>query len=408
MVNVDKIIIFTQSGAPIVLFDFSNQEMVVDESLLSGFLSAIDGFSTQLFKSSSNQFSIDTGNSILSLIKSDNIVLTCIADSNITNIADKIQKILRDFESKHDTDSGLIHSPDEFWDTRHALIRALYRIPISEDWIAVFNFSHQKYKEYETHYPHIFSKSNKADVKTLLEKTSMEKEALYTILNAAYYDGVLSFENMLEERDYVHSDASISKLLNSNSEDYKYFKSKYVSINLPNFVQDLDCAIRIKELMKKYGSQALDLVKEMFDKKYMSLIEESNRRIYIVIDLIAEIIEIISDLGNKKKTVELVRNALTELNDPAITHKIDFSHEEAKIIKDSCYAEALSENEINQITNKWVALLKILIEANYAKYKSKLIERIYEHFSQGYLNLSHTNDLILLDPILMLLEKYMK
>jgi hypothetical protein len=181
MVNVDKIIIFTQAGAPIVLFDFSNQDMVVDESLLSGFLSAIDGFSTQLFRSSSKQFSIDTGKSILSLIKSDKIILTCIADSNITNIGDKIQRILRDFESKHDVDSVVIHSPEEFWDTWHALILSIYRVPISQERIVVFNPSHSKFNDYLAHYPNIFSLSGKIEVKTLLEQTKIIKEDLYTI-----------------------------------------------------------------------------------------------------------------------------------------------------------------------------------------------------------------------------------
>ncbi len=407
MVNVDKIIIFTQAGSPIVLFDFSNQQMVVDESLLSGFLSAIDGFSTQLFRSSSKQFSIDTGKSIISLFKTEKIILTCIADANISNIGDKIQKILSEFESKHSVDSALVRDPEEFWDTRHALIRAIYRIPISEDWIVVFNNNHAKYKEYLTHYPKIFSESAKIDVRSLLEKIALQKEMLYTILNAGYYDGVLTFENMLEERDYVHSNASISKLLNAQSEDYKYFKAKYPSINLATIIQDLDCAVRIKELEKKYGNNTLNFAKEMFEKNYINLIEENNRRIYIVMDLISEILQIITDLGNKKKTLELMKNALSELNDPAITHKFDLTGDDAKITKDSCYADALTESEITQITNKWLALLKILIEANYAKYKSKFIDRIYEHFTQGYLNLSHNNDLVLLDPILLLLEKYM-
>ncbi len=408
MVNVDKIIIFTQSGSPIVLFDFSNQQMVVDESLLSGFLSAIDGFSTQLFRSSSKQFSIDTGKSIISLFKTDKIILTCIADANLTNLGDKIQKILSEFENKHHVDGVLVRDAEEFWDTRHALIRAIYRIPISEDWIVIIKKDQPKYSEYLTHYPVIFSQTEKSDVRSLLDKTKFQKETLYTILNAGYYDGVLNFENMLEERDYIHASASISKLLNASSDDYKYFKAKYPSINLTMLIQDLDCAIRIKDLEKKHGNQALNLVKEMFDKKYIELIEEDNRRIYIVMDLISEIIQIINELGNKKKTFEFMKNALIELNDPAITHKFDLSGEDAKITKDSCYAESLSESEITQITNKWLSLLKIIIEANYAKYKTKLIDRIYEHFTQGYLNLSHTSDLQLLDPILLLLEKYMK
>ena len=50
MVHVEKVILFDTGGVPVVLYDFNQNQLVLDEMLLSGFLSAISGFSLELLK----------------------------------------------------------------------------------------------------------------------------------------------------------------------------------------------------------------------------------------------------------------------------------------------------------------------------------------------------------------------
>jgi L-rhamnose mutarotase len=408
MITVDKVIIFTIYGNPIVLFDFNSEQMVVDEMLLSGFLSAIDGFSSQLFQSNSKQMSIDTGKGIISLFKNDKIIITIIADTNLVRMADEIHKIIEYFSRTHDTDSSLMHSPEEFWEARQKLIRVLYRIPISEDWIVVFNPNASKSQQYMSHYPEIFTSISKTEIKSLPIYMNMEKESLYTILNAAYHDKVIIFENMIEGRDYVFGAEKITKILNTNSDDYRILRNSFPKTNIAAIIQDLSCAVRVKEILDTHGQQSSDLIHYLFENEYIHLVDETNRRIYISMELALGIINIVNTLTNKKKVQDTVKNALIELNDPGVTHKFEFQNDEVKIIKDACYADVLTEMEIQDLMKKWVDLSKLLIEAFYPKFKNKLIEKIYEFFTQEYLNNAHSYDLGVLDSILALLEKYMK
>lgn len=59
--QVEKAFVFDQYGLAKVMFDFNQNQLVLDEILLSGFLSAIDGFSQNIFQNKSSHFVIDTG-----------------------------------------------------------------------------------------------------------------------------------------------------------------------------------------------------------------------------------------------------------------------------------------------------------------------------------------------------------
>ena len=67
MRKIDKVIIFDSCGLAKVMFDFNENQLILDEVLLSGFLSAIDGISQSIFQGNSSYFVINNGDTFLVL-----------------------------------------------------------------------------------------------------------------------------------------------------------------------------------------------------------------------------------------------------------------------------------------------------------------------------------------------------
>ncbi|MHA1791620.1 MAG: hypothetical protein ACTSVI_03180, partial [Promethearchaeota archaeon] len=77
--DISSIIIFTKHGIPIVMYDLTEDKLLVEPALISGFLSAIEQFSGEIFNKDSSYFSIEYGGKKISIFrnpKDDSVAIT--------------------------------------------------------------------------------------------------------------------------------------------------------------------------------------------------------------------------------------------------------------------------------------------------------------------------------------------
>ncbi|WP_457558436.1 hypothetical protein [Candidatus Harpocratesius sp.] len=405
--QVEKAFVFDQYGLAKVMFDFNQNQLVLDEVLLSGFLSAIDGFSQNIFQNKSTHFVIDNGSQKISLFKSEGLIIAIISDQDLIIYKDQILSLLSYFASNYPMDSSSRQDPEVYEDFKIKLIYILFRKPISLDWIPVLDINDQNLSEW-VHLKHKFPFLTEIDGKTEIQnlpRFSREKEeTILEVFNYCFYQKMLHFDMMIEHRDYICGSEKLINLINGKSDEYKILKNKYQDFELIELFTDLKSHQAVFRLQSKYGEGILDVLNSLEQSGYIIIIPDNQRKILLLVDLIEEFLQILQSIVKPKKFTVDLRFLLDKIDFPEITSRIQMDAKLIWIKKDNILNVYSTASEMAHFMDIWIIFERTLVDFYYSKYKRQLNTILHEKLMNHYLNIIHPQDLVILNPLLSAIE----
>ncbi|MCF2139985.1 MAG: hypothetical protein K9W44_08020 [Candidatus Lokiarchaeota archaeon] len=405
--QVEKAFVFDQYGLAKVMFDFNQNQLVLDEILLSGFLSAIDGFSQNIFQNKSSHFVIDTGSQKISLFKSEGLIIAIISDQDLILYKDQILSLLSYFASNYPIDSNSRQDPELYEDFKIKLIYILFQKPISVDWIPVLDINDQnisEWKHLQQKFPILTEVDGKTEIQNLPGFSRDQEQTILEVFNYCSYQQMLHFDMMIEERDYVCGSEKLIDLLNGKSNEYKILKNKYQSFEFIDLLSDLKSHQAVFRLQSKYGKDILDVLNGLEQSGYIILIPDNQRKILLLVDLVEEFLQILQSIVKPKKFSVDLRFLLDKLDFPEITSRIQIDSRPIWIKKDDILSQYSTPNEMAHFMDIWITFERTLVDFYYSKYKRQLNTIIHEKLINHYLNIIHPQDLNILNPFLTAIE----
>lgn len=404
MLQVDKIVMFNNGGVPIVLFDFNKGELVVDETLLSGFLSAIDGFSLELFQNQSSHFLIDNGIYKISLFKRSKVVMAAISSVSLMDLKPEFDNLLKYFENTYPIGTIFTSDVEIYEDFRVKLIRTLFYLPIAEDWIPSFKENANKIQELKNKYPVLNEIDGNKSIYDLSDFNQEDSEKVYEILNFAHFEGAIDFEYVIEPKDYVIGTKRLQEILTGNPDEYKKLKQQYSEINLIDLIKDLAIPLRVHEIQEKYNDKVTEILKSLYDDEYLEILDEKFRQILIIMDIINDLLGMLQKLDSKGIVLKFVKETVNSMDEPDIISRINFEGNNVSINKANFYSKFLDQKAITKIAELWLNFLMQLIDKFYPKFKDKLNQMMFNRLTEHYMQFIHNKDMKVLDSVLMKFE----
>ncbi len=143
----------------------------------------------------------------------------------------------------------------------------------------------------------------------------------------------------------------------------------------------------------------------MYDNDYLKLVDEEERRIFILIDILNDLIEILNKLMDREKLIPRLQKHIKEISNITIESQFDFKNDKIQIKKSKIFLDIFTDDEIKEINEHWKTISIKLIEEFYQKFKKKLISHFQTLILEKYIPNTHEKDLDLIDPLLLKLEK---
>ncbi len=227
----------------------------------------------------------------------------------------------------------------------------------------------------------------------------------YEKLNFAYYLKAINFENIIEKRDYIIATDKIQQFYISNDEECMSIINNFPYLNFVKILKDLENVARVKSLVESHGDRIVHLLERLYKKEYIKIVEEEGRQVYIIIDILSDLVGILSELTDRSIIQKELQSYLKNLSNFSISSQFDFEGDRIVILKSKIFLNIYSNEEMKKINEDWQFIAVKLIEDFYQKLKKRFISHFQTLLMKKYLPFTHTKDLDIIDPLLMKLEQ---
>lgn len=299
-------------------------------------------------------------------------------------------------------DENEVPPPSIFKEFKQKIIRILFHVPISEDWNIIPNPE----IKVDVEHPNCPLKCYKEGITiSECENYSEEnREKCYEKLNFLYFLNAITFQNEVEMKDYITSSEKIKDFFIPNNLQSQKVIKMFPNLNLTGIIKELSEVVKIHDLIKIYGPNVLNLVKTLYEKEYIRLIDEDERQIYINIDILNDLIKLLLEIINYNEIESKLKLYFKEMSDISISTQFDFEDNKILINKSRMFLDIYTKNELLDLQKKWESLSIKLLQDFYKKTHKKLIPKLHDVLLKEYLPNVHKRDLELLEPFLYLLE----
>ncbi|MEM2142316.1 MAG: hypothetical protein QXQ81_03585, partial [Candidatus Thorarchaeota archaeon] len=240
MSRTEKVLIFDASGVPLLFFDFESHEMRVDKVLVTGFLTALQAFSSELFETAAPRIGIELGQNVVTMIRREDLILAVIGHRKYLHLERELTQMLAEIDHLLPR-SGLVLEDQAILEPiRRRLIRILFKIPIAQDWIPVPVEESTAFETCQTECSWLSELDGHRRIEDLRVFGEKPREEIYTILNALYVDGAVTFTNFIEDRDYIIGSEQVKCLLGRVSTDRDMLSLSHPDVDIVSVVKDLD------------------------------------------------------------------------------------------------------------------------------------------------------------------------
>ena len=409
--NVEKVFVFEMGGIPKVMFDFKEDTLVIDEILLSGFLTAIQGFSSSYLENASSHFVINTGENKITLFKNAQITIAILSKEELVYLQKDFDILIDFFIKKYPVGTGQVLDADAYIDFKIKLIRTLFYLPIAEDWIPIANdkCTQEEYNALFKEFPITERSSKPVEIQKLKGFDRNKKEEIYELLNYAWYEECIHFKNQIEPRDYIQPTARLLSTIHGDDETYQQLKAEFKNFKILKFVDEVQKLKRIFELENILGINREVLLKDLillYNKGYIELINEEQHQLLITIDIMNDFFEILECVDKKQKYKKDVINIIDQMDTPEITTRIDLNVTPFYINKQNILPRSHESSSIEQKIKVWGQFGMSLMEGLYGNYKKKFNQQFFNRITEHYLEYLHRYDATILDQFLITIERY--
>ncbi|MHA1733441.1 MAG: hypothetical protein ACTSU5_15950, partial [Promethearchaeota archaeon] len=315
------------SGVPIVIYDLAERTRVVDATLVSGFLTALQNFGAELFQVDSSSLVVEYGSDKITSVRWGDLILAYISGEAVPEKAEELRRLLDWVKPKVPSDGHVLDDPVTIEALRVKLLRILHPLPIASDWIPVPD---REWEAFRAKHPESACLNACDGVKNIAEvarAAGCRLEEAYELMNAAFRDSALRFDNFIEPRDYVLGTPRLAELLEQGGEGCREaatLAKKLPREALVKMVQELEEFQLVQELVDEFGEDTIPLLEAMFHEGCLSLVDEDSRKLLMAIDMSIVILNLLKRLVKADALASAFRDALASLDKTQVERRVEF------------------------------------------------------------------------------------
>lgn len=408
---VDAILIMASSSSLPIIFQNLNPKMKdIEPSLLSGFISAFQTFSTHVIekteRSEDDFLDIDYGKRKLLVVSYECISIIALHRGAPNIIKSYLKEIAKEFLEQFEcADFEIGINVSLFEPFRLKLIKKVIHEDISPWWIPRIKKNEFIPQEKRTWLYNLID--GKSTMTELCNKDSTDPEVVEEEIFLGWSNGFIDFGNILDEIDVIIPTLSTRRLFLPYNPDFLELSAKFseCQIDLKELVKSLDGKTTLKELEASFGPVCKEFIEFLWDKDYLAILSPEKRRILIAKSISAKLIDVLYSQFEIDGVLDFFNQALSD------TLTLGFSSEinvvDDKVIIDFSFKEyeQLSPNDVLSIFNDWTTFNKALIAYVPSEKRDVVIEGLADQLDFDFFESFRAPDMEGLDEFTSWLEE---
>ncbi|MFW9923880.1 MAG: hypothetical protein ACFFDW_11405 [Candidatus Thorarchaeota archaeon] len=399
-VGIEALLIMDKAGIPLLFQKFNPKQADIDPILLSGFLTAVKAFSTTIIDDNIQDFHLDYGKRIITILSGRNVIFVAIHNGEMVgNVPPILIPLVQEFEDDYykDTLAGNSGPIEIYYPFKERIAEILGLTNPSLDWIPAV------IKDYDYN---LISKSslipfikNQYDIKTIIEESHLSKEQVLKELSRLWAYGQIIFRNVITLDDIIITTSKISSFLQPSSPEWKLLANEFPNIVniLPHIVSHIDGRTTVGSIIEDYAKDNFDTVYVLMDYLYIhsgiTILTPEKRRVLMVKEILEKSLVLLDDLFSKKETITILKLVMQELTIPEVISQIRVTDTEWQLDFNFMIYETLSPEKILDLYNYWLVVLRLIIFAISEKKRKKFIEKLTEELDYDYFEKYRDEDL---------------
>ncbi len=371
------LIIQMESGIPLFHQQLDPRVESMDPALVSGFLFAVQAFSSEFVNRGSTAFHIDYGERLFQILMGQKVMFVLVSTGEIdSETLDKLKELLKEFETKWYIELETTVNSNLYEEFRSVVVDKLGIQRVSPNWVPYFETSDAPCAENKL----AQLIDNRRTIREIAEASGTEIESVITELSRLWAIGVIGFRHMLEPNDVVIPTKELYKYLQTGASEHRQlqeFNKNLVSI-LPRVVPALDGRTTVAEIIQRYSEDTYDLLDYLLSKKAVELITHERKRILLAKELMQLTLDVAVRVYSKKVTIQILRESLATIERPEIIADLQVSDSDYKIAYGYNVFDGMTHEQLAEIHKDWLNILKDFIRRLPEKNKRRFVEEMVD------------------------------
>ena len=389
-IGLEALLIMDKAGIPLLFQKLDPKRSDIEPILLSGFLTAVKAFSTEIVDDSLSEFHLDYGKRLITILTGQKIVFAAIHNQKSTGrIIPVLSPLLKEFEIEYYQDELGQSGPLEVYDPFRERIATVMGITNpSLEWIPFYSeiedisiSSEIKVKDFI---------DNLSSINEIISKSNLSKPEVLKEISKLWTLGHIRFRNILTKQDIVISTSKISSYLQPHTDEWKDLKKEFPNLAhlVPHILSHLDGQTIVGTVIEELVDEGLESVYWLMDYLYindaLTILSPEKRRILMAKEILQKSLEIAIESYSTKEVIKNLREILTEINTPEIISQIRLKDQSWTIDYSFLVYEGLSPKDILNLYDVWLEILRLFIFSLDEKKRKKYIENLTEQLDYNF------------------------
>ena len=398
-VGIEALLIMDKAGIPLLFQKLNPRKEELEPILLSGFLTAVRAFSDSIVDETVEDFNLDYGKRIITILPGDQIIFAVIHNSEkFDRISQALTPLLKEFETVYYKDKTLGDSGpiEEYEPFRKRIADVMGISDYDLSWIPIVMHEHDHNVIMTSPLLHFIN--NHDSIQEIIEKSKQTQEIVFQELSKLWAYGQIQFRNVLSKEDIVISTKKISNFLQPACVEWQDLNHTFPSLinRVPFLISYFDGKTTVENIMEEFTSEGLENIYWLMDYLYtqgaITILSPEKRRILMAKEILGKSLEISVIVYSQKETIETLRSVLQEFKIPEITSQVKISDRHMSIDYNFLLYDGLSPEKVLKLYDQWLEVLRLFIFSLNEKIRKKYIEILTEELNYEFFEKYHGED----------------
>lgn len=398
--GLEALLVMDKAGIPLLFQKFDPKRTELEPVLLSGFLTAVKEFSLTVIDDTMKDFHIDYGKRLVTIISGKKILFAAIHNQKSTQkISPVLTPLLEDFEENYYSEKEIGESGplDKYEPFREKIFSILGISNPSLEWIPFLSKNIEDDFKVTCKLDTLID--NQKNIQQIIQGSNCSKTELLKELSRLWAYGLISFRNVLTEKDIVISTNKITNYLQSNSIEWREVVKKFTNLasNIPFIISHFDGKTTVGQILEEFSKEGIENLYNFIDYLYINdaiaILSAEKRRILMAKEILQASLEIAVEMYSMEAVLKNIKSVLKEVVTPEIISQIKITDTGWTIDYSFIIYDGLTPEKILELYDRWLEILRLFIFSLQEKKLKKFIETLTEELDFEFFEKYRSEDM---------------
>lgn len=364
----------------------------------------IQTFSNEVFETGSSELQIDYGKRMFTILIGNSIMMVAISSGGWSKeITPLVEYLLLEFESNWYTDMEF-HGESSLYDGFHAIVIERMGLQgMSLNWVPSL-VEGAPTEDLDCQFVELIDGHNTVGIIASRSVTS-EEDVIHGI-SRLWALGAVTFRNTLDRCDVIITTNSLFRYLQKHTKERKgleQFSSDMVGL-IPQVVQYFNGKTTVEGFLHQHSEDAYALLDFLLSKRAIEILSPEKKRILMAKELLQKSLEVADKTYSKDQTLNALRSIIQKNERPEIVAEIQVNEETWRIDYGFQVYDGLNPQQVMELHDAWIVLLKELIETLPKKKREQYVENLVDVIREDFFDKYTSTELDGFDDFSLILE----